>query len=184
MKSAIKHDAHGIVTTEAIIIGDAQTYSANGDFEDEPEMIECTDTESESEDDDTEDEDDFLPIDRDEPSADEHDDFEGAQTGITSKLDTTSGTLYLDKKLQCIKPNISMLATTKMNSWILDPASFVFSPAITYLSWIITVWLSGIWMAAHTTRSWWKDGSLSTKNSMLMSLVAVIIAACIAAIGI
>ena len=75
-----------------------------------------------------------------------------------------------------------MLATAKMNSWVIDPASFVFSPAITYLSWFITAFLSGIWMAAQTTQTWWQARSLSTKQSMLVSLIAVIIAACMAAI--
>ena len=39
-------------------------------------------------------------------------------------------------------------------------------------------------MAAQTTQTWWQERSLSTKNSMLVSLMAVIIAACMAAIGI
>ena len=88
----------------------------HGESEDAPELTECPDTESNSEDDGSEDDDDFLPINRDEPPYDENDDFEGAHTGINSKLDATSGTLYLDERLQCIEPNISMLATAKINS--------------------------------------------------------------------
>ena len=126
MKSAIRHDANGIVTAEPILIDDVISYFVYGESEDEPELIECSDTESDDEyaDADTDDENDFLPVNRNEPSLENDDNFEGAPTGITCKLDTTSGPLYLDENLQCVEPNISMLATAKMNYWIIDPASF------------------------------------------------------------
>ena len=184
VRSAIKHDANGIVTTEAILIDEAQTCDVHGESEDEPELIECPDTESDSDDDGSEDNNDFLPFNRDEPAYVERDDFEGAPTGICSKIDANAGTLYLDERLQCIEPNLSMLASAQMNSWIIDPASYLVGPAVAFFSWFITALLSGIWMAAHTTQTWWKARSHSTKKSMMLSLVAMIMAACMAAVGI
>ena len=184
VRSAIKHDANGIVTTEAILIQEAQTYEVHGESEDEPQLIECPDTEPDTDDEGSEGDDDFLPLNRDEPAYVEREDFEGTPTIIYSKIDVKPGTLYLDERLQRIEPNLSLLASAKMKTWITDPASYMVSPAVVFLSWIINALLSGVWMVAHSTQTWWNDRSHSTKKTMLLSLIAVIMAACMAAIGI
>ena len=76
VKSAIRHDANGIVTTEAIGIDDAQTYSVNGESDDEPELIECSDTESE---------------DAEAGTDDENDSFLSTETSLLLTTMTTSG---------------------------------------------------------------------------------------------